>query len=255
MRGILHIFAILVLSLLQAAAAKAEPVDVRITAQDPVSSDLALRDTLSVRLAYKSSVPVRFQAKGLLKDKPVISGAMYNIAPLYPAGAGEAIVWIAYRTPSVIDEVSIEVMGADWKPISLISLPVHVGWSGSLARRQQAEWVGRLNAVQQSMANDAVAATPNHESNGFGILLLLMPVGLLGYFILQPWTLMRFRGGWRVAALAPLAATAPLLVHAMLALAAGANLWPLLVIFGLPLATLYLAALSGVHALVRYSAA
>lgn len=60
------------------------------------------------------------------------------------------------------------------------------------------------------------------------------------YLILQlvlPW---RWRGGWRIAALVPLLALVPALIHAGIALAMGSNLWPIFVIFTAPLGFLYL---------------
>lgn len=56
-------------------------------------------------------------------------------------------------------------------------------------------------------------------------------------------------GRWRLAAAAPLIATVPLMLHAAYAFAAGVNLWPLLLIFCLSVATLYLLGLAGMHSI------
>ena len=174
---------------------------------------------------------------------------MFNVAPLYPAGEGEAIVWIAYHQPGAIDEIVINAMDAAWKPIAATSIPVQIGWSTGIPRRQPAEWVGRLNQVQQEMARRAMEQVGQDNGSTDTLLFMLLPLGLLGNFALQ--RPMRFNGGWRLAALVQLVAAVPLMLHALLALAAGSNLWPLLLIRSLPVATLYLAVLAGVRRLVH----
>jgi len=54
------------------------------------------------------------------------------------------------------------------------------------------------------------------------------------YFFLQILMAMRYRGRWRLAALAPLLIMVPLAVHAAFAYAAGAPGWPLLLVLAAP---------------------
>ena len=75
--------------------------------------------------------------------------------------------------------------------------------------------------------------------------LLLVPA----YFFLQYFTWRRYRGGWLVAALVPLVVMVPVVLHATLALMAGSNLWPLLIILVTPVAFLYLVAVAVVRAI------
>ena len=63
------------------------------------------------------------------------------------------------------------------------------------------------------------------------------------YFALQPLKLLRFKGGWRTAAMGPLIGAAPTMVWSLYALSQGSNLWPLTFIFFAPLGSLYLIAL------------
>ena len=79
------------------------------------------------------------------------------------------------------------------------------------------------------------------------VLLDLIGWGLPLYVILQVWTLRRFAGRWRLAAAAPLALAVPLAVHALFALGAGSNLWPLLLIFFGPAGALFLLGLLAAH--------
>ena len=80
----------------------------------------------------------------------------------------------------------------------------------------------------------------------FADMLVGVPLmaGVPGYFVLQPWTLIRFRGGWRTAAMVPLIGAVPTVVWSLYALSQDSNLWPLTFIFFAPLGSLYLAILA-----------
>jgi hypothetical protein len=68
-------------------------------------------------------------------------------------------------------------------------------------------------------------------------------LGVPAYFILQPLTILRFRDGWRTAAMVPLIGAAPTIVCSLYALSQESNLWPLTFIFFAPIGTIYLTAL------------
>jgi hypothetical protein len=73
---------------------------------------------------------------------------------------------------------------------------------------------------------------------GFAFML-----GVPAYFVLQPLTILRFRKGWRTAAMVPLIGAAPTIVWSLYALSQDSNLWPLTFIFFAPFGTVYLTAL------------
>ena len=75
------------------------------------------------------------------------------------------------------------------------------------------------------------------------ILGLVVMAGVPAYFVVQPATILRWPGGWRLAALAPLLLTAPALCFSLFALYHGSNLWPLTLIFAAAFGSIYLAAL------------
>ena len=75
------------------------------------------------------------------------------------------------------------------------------------------------------------------------ILGLVVMAGVPAYFFVQPATILRWPGGWRLAALAPLLLTAPALCFSLFALYHESNLWPLALIFAAALGSIYLAAL------------
>jgi hypothetical protein len=72
--------------------------------------------------------------------------------------------------------------------------------------------------------------------------LIVELVALSGpaYFFLQILMAVRYRGRWRIAALAPLLVMVPLAVHAGLAYAEGVPGWPSLLVVVAPLAFAYL---------------
>ena len=75
------------------------------------------------------------------------------------------------------------------------------------------------------------------------ILGLIVMAGVPAYFVVQPATIWRWPGGWRLAALVPLLLTAPALCFSLFALYHGSNMWPLALIFAAALGSIYLAAL------------
>jgi hypothetical protein len=78
----------------------------------------------------------------------------------------------------------------------------------------------------------------------------LVMLAVPGYFFLQLLAALRYRGRWRLLALAPLVVMIPLLFHAGAAFAAGSSLWPVLVILASPVAFIYLVGLAVVKACV-----
>ena len=73
---------------------------------------------------------------------------------------------------------------------------------------------------------------------GFAVMAMVP-----GYFVLQPLTLLRFKGGWRTAAMVPLIGAAPTIVWSLYALSQDSNLWPITFIFFAPVGSFYLIAL------------
>ena len=73
--------------------------------------------------------------------------------------------------------------------------------------------------------------------------------------MLQPLAVIRLKGRWRVAALAPLLLAIPAVLWSLCALSQDSNLWPLVFIFFAPLGTLYLAVLLSLAAIMKTASA
>src|SRR5687768_3877758 len=93
--------AIVIASLVAGGAQAASPPEVRITDTDPpLTRNLNLDQALYLHLRYRSEVALRAQVKGFFEGVEIVDGARWNPSPAYPAGEGEAIVWIAYSKPA-----------------------------------------------------------------------------------------------------------------------------------------------------------
>jgi hypothetical protein len=231
---IMRVLLLVALAGLAPVQARAEAPTVSLVASDPgLSRELGRGVALYLRLAYRSETPLRVQVKGFNDGEEVRDGVRWNPSPAYPAGEGEALVWIAYGEPVRIDELRIEVSDADWRPLGIVSVPARLGWTAKrIAEPQRAAWVAPMSAAQQEAFTSSASADPG-VAWGIGIALALM-LGVPGYFVLQVVLARRWSGGWRIAALAPLLVMGPAVVHTLVALAAGSNLWPIVIIFAAP---------------------
>lgn len=73
-----------------------------------------------------------------------------------------------------------------------------------------------------------------------GLIINVGFVAAAAYIPLQLFTLLKWAGGWRWLALAPLIVMVPVIAWSVMGLAQESNLWPLLLIFASPFAALYL---------------
>jgi hypothetical protein len=218
---------------------------VEILQTDPAAETvLHANEPLYVHLKYRSDRPLRFQAMGFLNGGKVERSAAFNPAPEYPAGEGEAIAWIAYSGKTELDELKITVSDQYWKTIDRLSLPLAISWSGRPTKhwRQPAEWARTLNAQQQDLTRQTMGGKPPSagETLLWSLLLTLMAWSVPGYIALQIYMLVKYEGRWRRLATLPLWGMIPLFAYTLLALLAGSNLWPLMLLFLGPCAFVYL---------------
>ncbi len=217
-------------------------ISVRIVETYPPSEIiLYAREPLYVRIAYQSDIPLRFQAAGYFVGVEIQKSAAMNPAPSYPPGSGEAIGWISYGDQTMIDEIRLNVFDDKWKKLDTLSATINMKWNGVMPQtwREPAAWVNELNTIQQNMTSQGLASS-GQESSWWGVLLMLMGWSIPGYFILQIYMFLKYRDGWRTAALLPLWVMVPLVGYTLFALISGSNLWPLMMLFLTPFAFIYL---------------
>lgn len=232
------LFTILVV-LATALPVRAEPLSVEIIGTDPpAGARVPKGSALYVHLRYRSDAPIRVQVKGFFQGIEVTDGVRWNPSPPNPAGSGEAIAWLAFSRPARLDELRVEVSDPKWQPLVVLEVPRKVEWTGTPGEPRRAEWVRRLSDLQQQATGDGMAAIG--EGSAAWLLGMLVMFSAPGYFVLQILLALRWSGGWRIAALAPLIIMAPAVGHALFAFAAASNLWPIAVILAAPFALLYL---------------
>ncbi len=233
---------ILFLALVANAWAQTPPV-VQIVAVSPEPADrLAGGQNLSVRVAYDSDQPLRFQAASYREGQKNGSLAM-NPSPVYPAGKGEAIVWVFGQPGARIDELRVRVCDANWQQISEVPVPVQAAWRAGVPPAPEAPWVAELNATQQRAVSQMMKQEPKPttflEKIGFTLTAILVPVAFLsvpGYPLLQLFTLWKLRGPSRLLSALPLTFMLPVYAFCLYALTQDSNLWPLYAIFASPVA-------------------
>jgi hypothetical protein len=205
---------------------------------------LAMHEPFWIEIAYASGTPLRIKARAYRDGRSVDEGQKMNASAVHPAGTGSALVWVAFYEPATIDEIRVTAYDASFNPIATHVVRAGLRWTHGGERRPTPGWVEALMAEERSLA----AARPSgdfDEAPGYVWLLLTLAVlgGFPAYLYLQVRSLRRWRGGWRIAAAAPLLGMAPVVFVTVPAFLSGANLWPLGLVFASPPACLYLLAL------------
>lgn len=209
--------------------------------------ELPKNGTLYIRVRYQSDQPLRF---GITGDSLPNAGRMTNTIPVYPAGQGEALVWVAYREAQWVNGVPLKVSDAQWQPLATLSVPVQVYWSAEVQAKNETRpsWVRELSQAQQSLNR---AASSNADAGGgFPWFALIGPMFLLHIFLqYRAWR--HWRGAWRIAGIIPLAAFILMLGVSLFALFMGSNLWAIGLVFLVPVLFVYLLALTLLKLLLK----
>ena len=224
---------------------------VRIMQSHPaLFGQLAGDQTVFVRLAYKSDTTVRFQIEGYAKGEKVTE-TRSNPKPRYPAGEGEALVWMAFDPPAVIDELKITILDDRWQPLAVKIVQAGLRWENEAPATGAARpaWVARLDNAQQILAavpEPKPADAPKDLIPREWILPLAWAF-VAAYVVLQVPMALWLTGKWRLAARVPLLATVPFFLYAIGAFSAGSNLWSLVLLLAAPFVLVYLVGLLAVR--------
>ncbi|HWG09915.1 MAG TPA: hypothetical protein VN693_00220 [Rhodanobacteraceae bacterium] len=227
---------------------------VQVLETDPPgdSATLARNQNFYLHLRYTSDKPVHIWATPYFHGKSVAAGS--NPSQEYPAGTGEAMGWFFLMRPDVqVDEVHISAGDGSFNDTpEVVAYPVHVSGSAETATSTaRPEWVTRLNAQAEAAQRAAYEKRMNTPASAgdvalfSGFMLAMLAIGMLG-FAGPLWGLVRWRGGWRLAAAVP--AAIMLFVTARIFLGTtidptSHNLWPFEILMWGTLSTALIAAL------------
>lgn len=196
-------------------------------------SVLAPGAAVHVLMHYQTEFPVRLWARPYANGSEV--PAQSNASPTY-TGAGEALGWFSLIEPGVVDEIRINAGGGDpYREWQVTSLPVKLEWSAAGQRAAaQPAWVDDLRQKQieemhsqsQQRAGESGGALDGLMLAGF---VVLVGGALVGGIALPLRGAMRWRGGWRIAAFAPLGLMGFVILRIVIDTAidpTSHNLWP-----------------------------
>ena len=232
---------LLILVVLPVYSAHSAPIQLQVVdIYPPVGTPLGSGQPLYLRLVYQSEQPVRFQAR------PIgVEADMSNAAPVHPAGTGEALVWIALRQPGVTDGIMVRYYNRDWQLLGEMPVQVRGEWrSEPISGGVDSAWVRELGDREQLMLSEAIQHAQQDQGVSGSLLMMLMAWSVPGYFLLQWLVIARWRDRWRLPGMLPLGVSVPVLGWTLFALLSGSNLWPLVMLFMLPVLFLYLALLA-----------
>lgn len=240
---------ILLAALLLACGAAAAETRLQVFETHPASpAVLGHWEQFQLRVGYTTDRPVRIFGEPYAGSEK--APGMSSTSFLYGPGAGEALYWIAYTKPARVDRIVVYAQDEKGQRVASTEVAVRLEWTGqpAAAPRAAPAWVGRLEAERnalQKAASDARAREPVNWAwvIAFQLAALSIPASL----VLQVLLLLRWRGGWRLAALASGVPMAGFFAHAVLAFFAGSNIFPLLLFFFCPPALAYLLVLLGLR--------
>jgi hypothetical protein len=230
------------LCLATALNAEAE-IQVKVVGTDPAAETSLGRDQpFYVRIEFSTDEPINIWARPYFKGK-AIERAKFNASHKY-SGTGQALGWFSLDGPSEVDEVHIILGGGKpWREWVAVRYPVKIAGTGlAPALRTNASWVDELRRETEvaqrrefeNRINEIASAGDFVFMSGFMLLMLSL---LLAGFGAPAWAWYKWRGGWRIAALAPALLMAFVVLRIMRDTArdpTSHNLWPFeILMFGL----------------------
>lgn len=192
------------------AAAAHGQTTARVTATDPAGDVIRLgRDEpLYIRIAFTSDEPVSIWARPFFHGKEVTT--VKTNASWPHAGSGDALGWFSFDGPGEVDEIRILTSAGHSRYGRLASsYRVHVvGTNEPAVVRPTVDWVADLEQQEALIERQQAARRASEPTSAgeavFFVGFMLLVLGVLGAGIGAPaWGLWRWRGGWRMAALAP----------------------------------------------------
>jgi len=195
---------------------------------------LGRNENFYLRLRYDTEHPIGIWARPYFRGQPANAG---NNGSYSYSGNGEALGWFFFSgTRGEVDEIRITASDGSiaGTPV-VLTYPVHVLASERQPGAEGApEWVARLKAAdaeRQKLAYQAYSNRPVAPFTSLLVSLLGIAVLVLGVcgFVMPVGALVRWRGGWRMAAAVPAALMGFVVIRLLVGISidpTSHNLWP-----------------------------
>jgi hypothetical protein len=204
-----------------------------------------------LHLHYTTDRPIVIWARPYFHGEPVNAG---SDGSLKYTDSGEALGWFFLLSKDAeVDEIRIAAGDGSLRGTPVVAkYPVRLIGNGESGAAAEPEWLPRLkarDAARQRQAYEAQANRPVSalESLGVGALVWgMVALGVCG-FVLPLRAVLRWRGGWRVAAMVPAALMALVVLRLIIGTTMDPNshnLWPFEILTIGGLSVLIMAALT-----------
>ncbi|HJU22245.1 MAG TPA: hypothetical protein VJ891_07025 [Casimicrobiaceae bacterium] len=227
--------AMLSLALLCAYGGAFADVRVSVAATDPPAEATLGRDEpFYVRIEFSSDEPIQIWARPYLDGKPAVKT---RSNPSFPhSGHGYALGWFSLDDAERVDEVRIKVGGGKpYREWIAATYPVNViATSVPAVAHERQEWVDEMRRAEDEAQQQAYRQRMN-EPVGAGTSLLMMLFGfatlalLAGGIAIPLRAIWKWRGGWRMAAVIPIALMGFVVLRIIIGTSidpTSHNLWP-----------------------------
>jgi hypothetical protein len=178
--------------------------------QPGASGSLGRQESFYVRIAYETDEPVSIWARPFLNGVQVMQ--TYSNASASHLGSGEALGWFALTGPGEVDEVRlIAGGGTPYREWELARYPVQLEWTAAPpAASPRAAWVDTLIGADEARRREEAAQRAGEPLSagdmllGMGFMFAVLAL-LIASLVVPIWSVIAWRGGWRLAAAVPAA--------------------------------------------------
>jgi hypothetical protein len=208
---------------------------VAVLATYPSGTNVILprNENFYLRLAYSAETPVGIWVAPYFQGQRVGVGSSPSTRH---TGRGEALAWFFFMHPGDrVDEIRVMAGDGGTATTPVVAVyRVQVTGGSDLGTETPPDWIGTMKAAAEAAmdrADKAKAAAPFGALDTLlygGFMLLMLGVGIAG--LAGPVVaLIRWRGGWRLAALVPAALMGFVVLRLLVGVAqdpTSHNLWP-----------------------------
>jgi len=174
-------------------------------------------DRLYLRIHYQTNVQMWIRpvySSGGARIKKGLTSGQWLLDP----GEGDALAWVTFREAASIDSIHVSASASGRDGFASQDVAVDFRWDAQPSSGEtQAPWVGPLLAAERAHQQQEFADMERRLGSGSGgigavsiglglVMVVVAGVALFAGFAWPVWGIVRWRGGWRIAAAVPAAA-------------------------------------------------